>query len=95
MSKDIQILKFNVRRDNVRYGPGQDAGNIIYDLPDKEAEKLIAESNGTIVELPRREYIKQKTAAAGKDGKSKNPAEPNNDDNSGGLPGIDPNATVK
>jgi hypothetical protein len=54
MTKDIQVLKFAVRRDGIRFGPGLEAGNILYDIPDKEADKLIAESNGTIVELPRR-----------------------------------------
>ncbi|MDT8901840.1 hypothetical protein [Anaeroselena agilis] len=64
MSKDVQILKFNVKRDGVRFGPGQPAGAIMYDLSDKEADKLVAESNGTIVELPRREEAAKRQAAA-------------------------------
>ncbi len=63
MSKDIQILKFNVKRDGVRFGPGLPAGNIICNLPDEEADRLIAESNGTIVELPKREDVEKKVAA--------------------------------
>lgn len=64
MSKDIQILKFAVKRNGVRFGPGLPAGNVIYGLPDEEADHLIAESNGTIVELPKREDVEKKVAAA-------------------------------
>lgn len=55
MTKSIEILKFRVRRDGVYFGPGQPRGKFIYDLPKKEADKLIAESNGTIIELPKRQ----------------------------------------
>lgn len=64
MTKDIQVLKFAVRRNGVRFGPGLPAGAILYDLPAAEANKLIAESNGTIVELQKREAVEQKVAAA-------------------------------
>jgi hypothetical protein len=94
MTKDIQVLKFCVRRNKVRYGPGQPAGSILYDLPDEEADHLIAESNGTIVELPRREAVEQKVSAA-KGGKTKAATAPAPSAAAGdGLGSIDPSSTV-
>lgn len=98
MSKDIQINKFAVQRNGVLYGPGQAAGSIIIDLPDEEADKLIAESNRTIVEIPRHEEIEMKVSAAMKAATSKSSrkasaakAAPE----TVGLDTVDPSSTVK
>ena len=99
-TKDVQVLKFAVRRDKVRYGPGQEAGSVIYDLPTEVADSLIAESNGTIVELPKREEVLQRRGAAGskppKPKKSELEQSAGTDGaNVGELPSVDPSSTVK
>jgi hypothetical protein len=111
MTKDIQILKFSVRRDGVDYGPGHPDGAVIYDLPTDEADKLIAESNETIVELPKREAVQTRDEASkvrgGGRGRNKPDEKVANDVSGAGaadtgasdagavLPGVNPSDTVK
>lgn len=83
---DILVKQFTVRREGRNYGPQ----SIIQGVPDEEAAKLIAESNGALVELPAREAEPEtdaKEPTAGKSGGKKA------DD--AALPNVDPAATVK
>lgn len=59
MAKNLLINKFNVRFNGERYS----AGDVISDVPDKIANKLIKESNGTIIEIPGVNASKAATAA--------------------------------
>lgn len=84
-TKDVQVNRFRVKYDGVFYGPGQEAGNIIYDMPAEMADNLIKGSNGTVVEIPKRED------AAVKRGKK---AAADSDDPVTGLGSVDPTKTV-
>lgn len=57
--KSVHILQFQVQRDGELFGPDHPNGAILHDLPDAEADALIAGSNGTIVELPASENHRQ------------------------------------
>lgn len=85
-TKDVQINKFRVKCDGVYYGPGQSAGNILYDLPEEMADALIADSNGTIVEIPKRETNQNNV---------KNVKKKSAPEEEIGLPAVDPKGTVK
>ena len=85
-TKDIQVNRFRVKFGGEHYGPGQEAGNIIYDMPAEMADALIAGSNGTVVEIPKRED------AAAKKGKGAAAKLTGIDT---GLGSVDPNETVK
>jgi hypothetical protein len=89
--KDVLINKFRVKYEGVYYGPGQEAGNVIHDLPDKIADPLIAESMGRIVDITRYEPI----SSRGKKKKAEVAQVAESDDEEGGIPGIDPDKTVK
>ena len=85
-TKDVQVNKFRVKYGGEFYGPGQKIGNIIYDMPADVADNLIKGSNGTVVEIPKREEVaarKGKAAAAG------------SGDPVAGLDAVDPSETVK
>lgn len=84
-TKDVQVNKFRVKYNGEFYGPGQ-AGNIIYDMPADMADDLIKGSNGTVVEIPKREDV------AAKKGKK---AAADSDDPATGLGAVDPAGTVK
>ena len=84
-TKDVQVNKFRVKYDGVFYGPGQEAGNIIYDMPAEMADNLIKGSNGTVVEIPKRED------AAVKRGRK---AAADSEDPVAGLGSVDPAKTV-
>jgi hypothetical protein len=60
---DLIVKKFAVRYGGRDYGPGQLGGEIIADVPDSLAKSLVAGSNGTIAELPRREAGAEKAGA--------------------------------
>ncbi len=85
-TKDVQVNKFRVKYNGEFYGPGQKIGNIIYDMPAEMADDLIKGSNGTVVEIPKREEF------AAKKGKK---AADNSDDPINGLGAVDPAGTVK
>lgn len=85
-TKDVQVNKFRVKYNGEFYGPGQDAGNIIYDMPADMADNLIKGSNGTVVEIPKREDI------AAKKGKK---AAATSDDPAIGLGSVNPAETVQ
>jgi len=84
-TKDVQVNRFRVKYGGEYYGPGQEAGTIIYDLPAEMADKLIEESNGTIIEIPKREDV---AAKSGKKGTAAKEVE-------SGLDAVDPAGTVK
>lgn len=84
-TKDVQVNRFRVKYDGVFYGPGQEAGHIIYDMPADMADNLVKGSNGTVVEIPKRED------AAVKRGKK---AAADSDDPVAGLGSVDPTKTV-
>ena len=85
-TKDVQVNRFRVKYDGVFYGPDQEAGNIIYDMPAEMADNLIKGSNGTVVEIPKREE------AAAKRGKK---AASDSEDPVAGLGSVNPTETVK
>jgi len=84
--KDVQINKFRVIYEGVAYGPGQEAGSVIVDLPDEIADPLIAGSMGRIIDITRHEAPVPK-------GKKKKDA-PAESDEVPALPGVDPGKTV-
>ena len=84
-TKDVQVNKFRVKYNCEFYGPGQEAGNIIYDMPAEMADNLVKGSNGTVVEIPKRED------AAVKRGKK---AAADSEDPVAGLGSVDPAKTV-
>ena len=85
-TKDVQVNKFRVKYGGEFYGPGQEVGNIIYDMPAGIADDLIKGSNGTVVEIPKREDV------AAKKGKA---AATSSVDPAIGLDAVDPSETVK
>ena len=85
-TKTLLIKRFALRRDGKRYGPGLPDGDIVKNIPVAEADLIIEESNGTIVEIA--------LEAAEPVGKGKN-AEKKSDEETAGLGGIDPESTVK
>ena len=85
---DLHVKKFQVRYQGNNYGPG----SVIYDVPNGVGEKLIAESNGTIEAMPKRDDdIKIVNTI-----KSVNDSDNLEDvDVDAGLPSLDPKKTVK
>jgi hypothetical protein len=84
---DLHVKRFTVRYQGKDYGPD----SVIYDVKIDLGKKLIADSNGTIAALPKREAAKQEpNAGKGKGDQDAIPA------NTGeGLPSLDPSQTVK
>ena len=85
-TKDVLVNLFRVKYGGEYYGPGQEVGSIIYDMPAEMADNLIKGSNGTVVEIPKREDVvakKGKKAAA------------DSGDPVLGLGSVDPAGTVK
>jgi len=95
-TKDVMVNKFRVKHNGTYFGPGQPDGQIIYGLPEKMADDLIAGSNGKIVEIPKREEVEENIQAAkAKSGKKGKVVDEDDDSEGGdGLPKVDPRSTV-
>jgi hypothetical protein len=79
--KNVIIKQFTVRHQGQDYGPGE----IISGLSDDEAKQLIAGSNGKIAELSVKIEASNTVSQA----------EKTNEEQTSGLPEIDPGKTVK
>jgi hypothetical protein len=92
---NLMIKKFNVKYEGERYGPG----DIMYDVPADLAKKLVEESNGTIVEIPKqgeKRNLNSGTRRGAKNVQQEAPlAAPATEPAGDLLAPVDPNATVK